>query len=329
MPKLQPAVMTLNYRLDDGIASGWCDLSHSVSLVNRRFYRQGLQWAVAGISWQRSDGTTTAGALQTEILPTTWVTSNAWHKGMANWLKQQNEALEDSGQESVAAKFRDFKIFMDTAHYDDFVAAAGSDGSAKYNNTVMLPRVLSNATFLTGEWAPSQVVLPNTASDGSSEVNPTEHYIHMVGSVGTGATQSVGLIGGYAYSRSVPQSPDPEVDPRVNNDAYNWMRNMFDDGNSDQEIIENTQKNDELPYDQLEYPNGGLNPAGGGLQLHDESFITGTTIGGRVNVPGFMAPCGLIKFSKSSDLLNSQFDIQVHLVPGNHRGYLASPMQDM
>lgn len=336
MPKLQPAVMTLNYRLDGGIASGWCDLSHSASLVNRRFYRQGLQWAVAGISWQRSDSTTTTGALQTEILPTTWVCSNAWHKAFANWRKQQNDALRESDQESIAAKFRDFKIFMDTAMYDDFVNASGADGSAKYNNTVMLPRTLVN-TFKTGEWAPSQVVLPNTASDGTSDVDPTEHYLHMVGGVGGGTGESLGLIAGYAFSRSVPQSPDPVVDPRVNNDVYNWMRNMFDDGNADEEILENTQKNDELPYDQLEYPNTGLNPehpsgpgtAGGGLQLHDESFITSTTIGGRVNVPGFMAPCGLIKFTKSTDLVAAQYDIQVHLVPGNHRGYLASPMQDM
>ena len=104
---------------------------------------------------------------------------------------------------------------------------------------------------------------------------------------------------------------------------------MFDDGNADEEILENAQKNDELPYSQLQYPNSGLNPVGGGLQLHDESFVTSTTIGGRVNVPGFMAPCGLIKFTKSTDLVASQYDIQVHLVPGDHRGYLASPMQDM
>jgi hypothetical protein len=284
---------------------------------------------VAGISWQRSDNNTTTGSLQTEILPTTWVCSNAWHKAFANWLKQQNQALRESDQESIVAKFRDFKIFMDSAMYDDFVLASGADGSAKYNNTVMLPRVLSDATFLTGEWAPSQVVLPNTASDGTSEVDPTEHYLHMTGGVGGGTGESLGLIAGYAFSRSVPQSPDPVVDPRVNDDVYNWMRNMFDDGNADEEILENAQKNDELPYSQLQYPNSGLNPAGGGLQLHDESFVTSTTIGGRVNVPGFMAPCGLIKFTKSTDLVGSQYDIQVHLVPGDHRGYLASPMQDM
>jgi hypothetical protein len=157
---------------------------------------------VAGVSWQRSDSGTNSGALQTEILPTTWACSNAWHKAFANWRKQQNDALRESGQESIAAKFRDFKIFMDTAHYDDFIAAVGSDSSAKYNNTVMLPRNLVG-TFATGEWAPSQVVLPNTASDGTSDVDPTEHYMHMVGTVGgASAADSLGLIAGYAFPRS-------------------------------------------------------------------------------------------------------------------------------
>ena len=96
---------------------------------------------------------------------------------MRLWLKQQNDALRESGQESIAAKFRDFKIFMDTAHYDDF-AANGYD----LNATNLIPR---NAVgdFATGEWQPSQIVIPNSDTDASgSEVDPTEHYLHIVGS---------------------------------------------------------------------------------------------------------------------------------------------------
>ena len=48
--KIQPAVMTLNLVIPStapgAIASETLDLSQCASLLNRRFYRQGLNWAV-------------------------------------------------------------------------------------------------------------------------------------------------------------------------------------------------------------------------------------------------------------------------------------------
>lgn len=329
--KIQPSVLTLNFRQTGN--SGWIDLSQSASIVNRRFYRQGLNWAIAGITIQDRSTTPVSGtnnSIRTEILPTNWCVSNAWEKSMRLWLKQQNDALRESGQESIAAKFRDFKIFMDTAHYDDFVS-----NGYNLNATNLLPR---NAvgTFLPGEWQPSQIVIPNSDTDASgSEVDPTEHYLHMVGTVGVGtaAAGSAGMLAGYAFSRSVPQSPDPVVDPRVNStigteDEYNWMRNMFDVGNEDQEVLENaSQRNNDLPYDQLEYPNTGLNPTSGGLQLHNEQFLTVNSLANRVSVPPTSVPCGLLKITKGSDI--GDLDIQIHLVPGHARGYMTQPMTDM
>lgn len=50
--KLQPAEMTLatafSVPLGGGVNSYTADLSQMASIVNRRFYRQGLNWAVAG-----------------------------------------------------------------------------------------------------------------------------------------------------------------------------------------------------------------------------------------------------------------------------------------
>ena len=111
MAKLQPAVMTLNFSGD-----GYIDLSQAASLANRRFYRQGLNWAVSGFTVNFSASVPVAGNVRIETLPTTWVSSNAWHKSFAMWLKQQNEAIEQYGAESTVAKFGDFKIFMDTVH---------------------------------------------------------------------------------------------------------------------------------------------------------------------------------------------------------------------
>ena len=50
--KIEPAVTTLSFAIGTGTSgneSSYIDLSQCASLVNRRFYRQGINWAVAGI----------------------------------------------------------------------------------------------------------------------------------------------------------------------------------------------------------------------------------------------------------------------------------------
>ena len=149
MPKLQPSVMTLNFSGD-----GFIDISQAASLVNRRFYRQGLNWAVSGFTVQFTGAAT--GNVRIETLPTTWVSSNAWHKSFALWLQQQNEVMEQYDGQSTIAKFRDFKIYMDTVHAVEGVAAN------------LLPTYGDGSAFFTpGEWEYSQIVVPNILADAS------------------------------------------------------------------------------------------------------------------------------------------------------------------
>ena len=310
MPKLQPAVMTLNFTGD-----GYIDLSQCASIVNRRFYRQGLQWAVAGFTVEL-DNQVTTGNIRIETLPTTWVCSNAWHKVFAAWKKQQDEALETS--ESAKARFNDFKIFMDTVH-----------GDAGFSANLLPTFGDGTGQFTPGKWDASQIVVPNSAADGSgSDVDPSEYYLHMVGAGRPAGSR--GIIAGYAYSRSVPQSPDPALPapggfPNLTNEN-NWIRNMFDVGNDDQEVLENAAlHNNDLPYPQNDYPGGPIQAAG--LQLHSAFKASGSNvIANRFSIPGCIVPCGLIKFSNDTGV-NAR--LQIHLVPGDHRGYMAEPMQDM
>ena len=49
--KIQPAVMTMTFASSEsGASTEFIDLSQVASLMNRRFYRQGINWAVAGLS---------------------------------------------------------------------------------------------------------------------------------------------------------------------------------------------------------------------------------------------------------------------------------------
>lgn len=291
-----------------GTNSYTIDLSQAASILNRRFYRQGINWAVAGFKIFSSTGT--SGTIQISKLPNTWVLSNAWEKGFRAWQRQQREALEDGSQESVKAKFNDFKIFADSFHLSQGVAGN------------LLPTDSLSVQALPGEWEASQIVIPNYGSPGTNY----EPFLIAVGADVAGVGGAVSLIAAYQNSRGVPQSPDPAVPVGVTN-ADNIYRAMFDVGDNNQEVMDNViGKNDELPYDQDDYPGGPLNMPN--LELHDRAFVTSTTIGDQSNLKGGNFPCGLVRF-QFSNTEDTTYYIHVDLIPGEHRGYLCEPMTEM
>jgi hypothetical protein len=201
--KIQPAEMTVQL-LTPAVPAGTvgsftADLSQIASLVNRRFYRQGINWAVAGIKIL----TANTGTVAVSKLPNTWVTSNAWEKAFRAWNKQQMDAIEDAGAESAVARFRDFKIHADATHVQ-----AGFAG-----NLLPYDGAFPPAPFAAGEWESSLIVLPNADLDpvSGARTEPRESFLHMVGAneVLTATLASRGIIEGYADSRAYPQSPDP------------------------------------------------------------------------------------------------------------------------
>ncbi len=312
LSKIQPAVMTIAMQLPVGAASSTIDLSQVASLMNRRFYRQGLNWAVAGFKIVTQGATT--GGVTVSKLPNTWVTSNAWEKAFRAWNKQQMDAIEESGAESAVARFRDFKVFADVSH-----VSAGFAGN-------LLPIDLAGAPYAVGEWEESIIVVPNVTADASgSTVDPIEYKLHMVG-VNNNAGLSRGVIEGYADSRAFPQSPDP-VSPIIGS-GNNWLRDMFDVGNDNSEITENaTDRNDELPYPQVSYPGGDTQAPT--LQLHDSTIVSTTTIGGSTRLKGGNFPCGFIRFNTNLTAGDQLPVLLIDLVPGDHRGYLCEPMTEM
>ena len=123
--KIQPAEMTLSVSTSS-VAAGatgefTIDLSQCASLLNRRFYRQGLNWAVAGFKIVTGAGV--SGNISVSKLQNTWVTSNAWEKAFRAWNKQQMDAIEEAGAESAVARFRDFKVHADVTHVNSGFAA--------------------------------------------------------------------------------------------------------------------------------------------------------------------------------------------------------------
>lgn len=315
--KLEPAVKKMFFSVPLQGAS-FIDISQCVSIVNRRFYRQGLNWAVAG--FRIHSASTTTGTVNFYKIQTTWMASNAWVKGFALWNEMNEQVLDE--QPSIKPRFHDFKIAMDTDHL-----AAGSPTFA--NN--LIPYVEDAAgtqtEYLKGEWTRSLIEIPNVVTDGTTIPVTTGTVGYAVKMHGDDTTSSKALIQGYADSRAVPTEPDPVTQAGADT---GWMNLVMDVGDSHEEIALNLQTiGEDLPYDQMEYPGGGAN--GDEPELHAISIITPTTVGGQTTVEGGEFQCGLVKVvTNLADTGESTaVDLELILMPGPHRGYMAIPMQEV
>ncbi len=319
--KVEPAVESLFFTL---VPNGpqTIDLSQCASLMNRRFYRQGINWVVAGIKIL----TGTSGTITVSKLPNTWVMSNAWEKGFRAWMKMNKEALAES--ESVKPKFLDFKIYADNAHH---TAGFGSN---------LLPVSSTLAVATAGEWEPSKFVIPDTNDGAVGGIDNREVIAVGASYPGAGASgiNAVSLIEGYAASRGLPDVLDPNV-PGDAADAdggtpENWMSALFNEGTQQTDVVleDMISENNIAPYPfendgvnvDTMYPNGANQLSG--LQIHDIDSVTPTTIGGITRLKGGNFPCGLIRVDFDGE---GTYGLQIDLVPGHHRGYLCEPMTEM
>ncbi len=335
--KIQPAVLSMVFSTgtipaaDKGVPgqrSFYIDLSQCASLMNRRFYRQGLNWAVSGFKVLTAgfEGGVTIGKL-----PNTWVMSNAWEKGFRAWQQMIKNATEDSGTQSVKGKFLDFKIFADGEHHD-----------ATFDKN-LLPIDADSNVAIPGQWQPAEIELPSTTG------SPGQSFAYEIIAVGPNHASTIGgldaksLINGYAASRALPYHEDPNVPEDASSTSENWMLGLFNDGtNQDGDVVQML----EVTGDEAPYPyEGALDPAGvaytdtqypGGannlqaLEIHDYEFVTPTTVGGTTRMKGGNFPCGLIKIdARNSAAQSHNIVLQIDLIPGKHRGYLCESMTEM
>ncbi len=326
--KPEPAPMTLSFIAQAG--ASYIDLNLAASIANRRGYKQEhSDWMVAGFTLY----TGTTGAMSIWKVPDTWVVENAYTKSLAMWNKMNDQVLDD--EPGIQGVYHDFKVYMDSNMSVETVQCA-ADPTGRIltplteqapggvgTGLLQVPAVgqtdsLTTADF-TGAAAPradwnfSTIQIPNDPASGTT----TEYTMHIVGpSTGT----SVGLVTGYARSRTRPQETDPNVPL-----GEGWMNELFDLGENNEEIRDDlVEDNDRPPYALLTantvreaYPGGSEEQMG--LHLHAAQSVTTTTIGGTTQIRGGNFKCGLIKLQNVglTDCI-----VQVHLIPGNNRGYM-------
>lgn len=319
--KIQPMPLKLNYRMGADAQIGYIDIARDVSRLARKFIRQGQLFAVGNVRITMPSASTTAGnAVYISAMQNTWTVSNAWHKAFALWRKQQDDAIEESGSQSAVARFRDFKIYLDSQHRSVGNLAPVNLGPGASTGPYPSP-VVTQPGPLVGDWDYSQIVIPNDGASGTTN----EYYLFMHGLEVTSGDKSI--VHGYAQSRAVPQSPDPATPPAAV--TTSWMNEMFDVGFDNDEVVLNaTNRNDNLPYDQDEYPGGMTNY----VNPENKAWcLNKSTVGVNVfNLGGMVVPCGLLRI----DQLYSATDgddliIEIELLPGDSRGYHTVPMTEM
>ncbi len=330
--KIQPAVQTLSFGFTAQSKDkefNYIDLSQCVSLVNRRFYRQGLNWAVSNIKVLSGSGV--VGQVSIHKLPNTWVMSNAWEKSFRAWTHMIKNATEEQSLESIKGKFLDFKIYANEGHH-----------KAGYPSN-LLPFSAATATTAVdlaalGQWQPAEIELPSTtATPGQSFAYELIGVGGNTAAPGDSGLNAKGIIAGYEVSRALPSQQDPNVPDDASSTDANWILGLYNDGtNQDGDVVQMLEitgdnppypfENDKLGNTDTMYPGGQNNLST--LEIHSFEFITGTTVGGTTRIKGGNFPCGLIEVATllaEGDVIRLEID----LVPGMHRGYLAEPMTDM
>jgi hypothetical protein len=325
--KLEPAVQTLTFALPNGTST--VDLSRCASLVNRRFYRQGINWVVAGFRFFKPGTAPSPGTgVSVARLPNTWVMGNAWEKAFRHWQDLNKRAIEAG--ESLPGRFTDFKVYMDAIHH-------GSVPATPNNN--LLPIDYDANIAAAGEWEYSKIVYPDTtAPSGARTAEFIGVGMNYPGVSAVSGLDAVSLIEGYANSRALPSITDPNTPADAVDVAgatpENWLGAIDNEGNTQTFAVVSdlTTENNLAPYP---FENDGANittmyPGGAdqlpGLQFVDGAYFSTAENANKIYCKGDNFPCGLVRIVQNTE---QQLTMAIDLVPGTHRGYLCEPMTEM
>ncbi len=301
---MQPAQTVLSYYIGNG--SSYIDIAEDLSKVNRRAYKQGMEYAVGKVTfgYQANPQAILNVQLNAYTAGDTWAVHNAWKKAFGHWMAQQRRTRQLIG-ETAKPTWEDFKVYLDDSH------RAGT-----------MPDVLAGdeSAVSTGEWDYSRLLWE--ADDNSID----EVYLHLIG--GDVSTTDWGLILGYQESRATVQATDPELPVDYSNNMYAKM--ATDENLVADEVANNMEdENDQPPYDPDDYPGSDSNSDAAWLQ----EFGVAAPGAPMATLPGFVAQCGLIRFNLTAHAVADGSVttgvtslVQVHLVPGSYKGVAALPM---
>lgn len=263
----------------------YLDLFRELSRHHRKMIRQKQVATVYGGYMIDNPSPGAQGRIDFAVAPDTWVTKKAINRGFAMWRKSIAVALE--GFEGVEKqRYSDYKIFLDQGQL-----GSGSN---------ILSAVDSNDNSIVGTGQSWDYSLLTTQDPPLDQFN-----LMIVGQAHDGTDpnyQRISLIKSWVDSRPIPQ--DNADEPEYTSDHLaDPLANMFDSGDSDDDIVTRYEaENDRPPYD-MDEPYGMLQPYAPNVQNNLQRVATSITNQSNFicNIPGFTAICGLVKIDWQSD----------------------------
>ena len=334
MAKLNTAQTTLTVQttwagLDDPTSSGsstgsYIDSAQILSFVNRRTYWQATKKyfleSIVITSGEGTDSLAHNAQVRFSTIPDTWVTANAVTKAFGLWKEMNKKVLDDNP--SVQGKWRNFKVYLDENHY-----SGGGNSNGPHLN--LLPSDLPGNEINVGEWEMSELVRPQHEVDPATGLPLAADKFHLnvigddTGSMNPGSTLNCGgIIKMYQDTRAqVVTSP---VVPAAM--STSWGTLLTDDGSQEPELADIIEdESDEPPYDKDGYVGSEVNwrysvLAGMG---HLNPYVPQLTI------PGFCAPCGLIKLDVRVDEEDKDKAVylQLNYMKGTDKGVATVPIR--
>ena len=296
--KTSPTQIRLSFE-GNGEETQFIDIALALSVINRKFYRQGVYYYVNSVEVYNNE----TGVIDLHTLPDTWVTKNAWNRAFQ--IFQKMNSMVGAPMSAVKPKYHDFKVYMDSRHY-----ATGS----------MLPSLHTinqgSATVSADDWVYSQFV--SADDDGDSNQEADNFHGHMIGghSGNSDDWDSIGLIKSYAETRGTVNSETPDD---ANVDITDPLLNLFDFSSEEQlnDIVQNLlDDNDNPPYNYNQY----VGEVTTNLQ-HVARIGTEHGVGRVGRASGFCAPFGLICLDPHG--VETAYRVVLNLAAGTYHGVYA------
>lgn len=318
--KIQKAVRELTFNLDS--ATNYVDIGQSLSVVNRKLFRQGMVYGVESVDFMFDANPTLYDVVQITALTAgdSWSVHNAHVKGHALWNQMNDLVLEDNP--SVQGKWADFKVYLDGAHFTAVNQRPRDGGGILYQE---------------GEWNYSTYVIPQHDVDPAAGVplDAPAVRVHLLGDdtgvpvptpTGTVPTVSLGLIKAYEESRATVFDDNPNVPGGMSTSFFSILT---DSGSQEPELADVLEaSNDDPPYNIDNYPGGDINA----VNPIVTEFAAASVGAPNGMLTSFLAQCGLIKFKveafKDGALVSPVPTViaRVNLLRGNYKGIAAVPM---
>lgn len=274
-----PAQVRLCYELAADDSVKFIDIAQSLSIINRRLYRQGCYYYINSVEFYNNEDK----YLDVLTIPDTWGFKSAYRRALGIYNEMQEKALRNVNLMSVIGKYHDFKVYMSDAH-----RSTGNTKPSLYGINAVTPPAHTANVFNASDWDYSQFVSANEAATTADHF-----YAHVLGptnpSASSNALISLGIIDSYMQTRPEPQVDNPALNANIDDDP---LLRLNDASSKDQvEAIMNLaeSENDEPPYELTNM----VGQEADSMQ-HSARLLTTITGGRKDMASGFCAPLGLL-----------------------------------